>query len=160
MILISQKAISEICELMFSNEKYNNDNVDGILNFIKKFRIHKTTKYDYRPIMKELISLNRKNLCDIFDNVFDLYKKMWLNQIDLSDIYHISNEVVHCVCILKPNNQDELCSKKNYFNHFQYKFKVNKILITYISMDDNNNIHIDWDINKIVNLMMNRIMMI
>ena len=23
------------------------------------------------------------------------------------------------------------------------------MLITYISMDDNNNIHIDWDINKI-----------
>lgn len=99
--------------------------------------------------MKKLISLNRKNLCDIFDNVFDLVEKMCLNQIGHSDIYHISNEVVHCVCILKPNNQDELCSKKNYFNHFQYKFKVNKMLITYISMDDNNNIHIDWDINKI-----------
>lgn len=145
----NENKISEICKLMFSNEKYDNYNVDGILNFIKEIRIHKTTKNDYRPIMKELISLNRKNLCDIFDNVFDSGKKMCLNQIGLSDIYHISNEVVHCVCILKSNNHDEICSKKNYFNLFQYKFKVNKMLITYISMDDNNNIHIDWDINKI-----------
>ena len=56
----NENKISEICKLMFSNEKYDNYNVDGILNFIKGIRIHKTTKNDYRPIVKELISLNRK----------------------------------------------------------------------------------------------------
>lgn len=65
----NENKISEVCELMFSNEKYDNDNVDVILNYIKKIRTHKTTKNDYRPIMKELISLNRKNLCDIFNIV-------------------------------------------------------------------------------------------